>query len=349
MIYLHPESLVTMKPFFRYILGILSILTCSGAAAQSLSDFYVESRIGAESEWLDSKVNDTNTGFKGQWLNLRLDGEITDGLTFSYRQRLNKNTSRTFFDATDWLHLDWKITDRLTLSGGKQVVAIGGYEYDRAPIDLYYCSEFWNNIPCYQFGVSTTWAVTDSDSALLQVCNSPFREWSDNNKYAFNLMWYGSHGFWETMWSVNMIDLGGNEWMNYISLGNRFNFTDWLHLDIDLMSRTATGQTFLTDWSVMSELSASPMAGMRLFTKYTRDRNHSDVLSDYLVQRGTDISMASAGMEYTPADIPDLKLFAVGSYGWGTNTNLEGTRLDRQFLLEIGAKCRLDILNSLKR
>lgn len=56
------------------------------------------------------------------------------------RHRLNKkNNDASFFDATDWLYLAYR-KDNWELSAGKQVVAIGGYEYDAAPIDLYFCS-----------------------------------------------------------------------------------------------------------------------------------------------------------------------------------------------------------------
>ena len=47
-----------------------------------------------------------------------------------------------FFNATDWFYVDYKPTEQWTLSAGKQVIDIGGWEYDYAPINLYYCSEF---------------------------------------------------------------------------------------------------------------------------------------------------------------------------------------------------------------
>lgn len=339
-----------MNSIRRYIILVAAALVGTGTYAQSISDFYVETRLGHESEWRSGEVLRDATGFKGQWLNLRLDGQINDRISYSYRQRLNKNSSRTFFDATDWLHIDWKATDDLSLSAGKQVVAIGGYEYDRAPIDLYYCSEFWNNIPCYQLGVSAAYSVTPADQILFQVCNTPFREWVGNNKYAYNLMWYGSHGFWETMWSANMIQSAGDHWMNYIALGNRFNFTDWMHLDIDIMNRALMDDfSVFEDFSLMTEFSVSPRKDLRIFAKYTFDVNDTtDDGYDLLVHDGTFLSMISAGAEYTPAEAPNLKLFVAGFHSWGDNTNKNGTRMGEQTCLEMGVKWRLDILKSLK-
>lgn len=317
----------------------------------SLKDFYIETRLGYESEWNQGVHEKSNSLFKGQWLNIRLDGQITEGLTYSYRQRLNRTSTASFFDATDWIHLDWKATDRLSLSGGKQVVAIGGYEYDRAPIDLYYCSEFWNNIPCYQFGVSATYSVSGNDDLTFQFCNSPFRAWSGNDKYAYNLIWYGQHSFWQTIWSVNMLQME-DEFMNYISLGNRFNFTDSIRLDVDFLNRAGTsGHLFQNDWSAVTELSVSPCEGSRAFLKYAFDRNRSGLDSDCLIKDGTQINTASAGVEFSPLkqNRPALRLFAVAGYGWGENTNVDGTRRDGQLLVQAGIKWRLEILGVLKR
>lgn len=330
----------------------IAVLLCAvyGAKAQdkgngfAISQLFVETRMGFQSEWNDGEMNDGATGFKGRYLNFRIDGQIVDGLTFSYRQRLNKNSDATFFDATDWIHVDWKATDRLSLGAGKQVVAIGGYEYDRAPIDLYNCSEFWNNIPCYQLGVSGSYNVSANDQLLLQFCNSPFRYWAGNNTYAVNLMWYGSHGFWETMWSVNMLQYTKNDWINYIALGNRFNLTKGVHLDVDVMNRAAGDQKFLfDDWSLMTELSVQPSEAVRVFGKYTHDENKSGTDADLLVVDGTNLNMVSAGVEFAPLKKhrDAVRLFATGSYSWGDNANPEGTMLDKQTKLEVGMKIKV--------
>ena len=355
----------------RVALILLSILClpvqalCAGDAGSSCADhgvlktgisqFYFESRMSYGFTSVGGEVVDPSCGFKGEYLNLRLDGQICDGLTYSYRQRLNKNTNATFFDSTDWLHLDWKVTPRLSLSAGKQVVAIGGYEYDRAPIDLYFCSEFWNNIPCYQMGVSATYNVTGHDQLLLQLCNSPMRSWSGNNKYALNLMWYGSHGWWETMWSANAIQWGNGN-IYYLALGNRFNITDWLRWDVDLMDRYNPMGYIGEDYSVMTELSAAVGERMRIHSKFTYDyhhdssRYHSDCdMIDFLVCSRTKLKSFSAGIEGYPlrGGSDFLKVFAVGGYRWGRNGDtIDVPVVVDDFQLQIGIKFRLDILRS---
>lgn len=317
-----------------------------------INQFYVETRFGYEGMNIDGDAINDATGFKGQYLNFRIDGQIVNGLTYSYRQRLNKNTNATFFDATDWIHLDWQATKRWGISAGKQVVGIGGYEYDRAPIDLYYCSEFWNNIPCYQFGLSTNYKASDKDLLQLQLCNSPFRSWAGNNTYAFNLQWYGTHGWYESMWSVNMLEYARGKWINYIALGNRFNFNDKIHLDVDVMNRASSGQSFLfKDFSVMTELSAQVHDAVRVFGKYTYDQNKSGTDADLLVLDGTQLNLVSLGLEAAPVkNHRDMvRIFAAGAYSWGDNTNPEGTMQDKQLRLEAGIKFKADLLKGIQR
>lgn len=339
----------------KFIVAAALSLICSSAVAQedgwpSLRDFYVETRLAHETEVIDGDIMKPNTGFKGQWFNLRLDGNISEKISYSWRQRLNKPTAGTFLDATDWVHIDWQARENLSLSAGKQVVAIGGFEYDRAPIDLYYCSEFWNNIPCYQIGASGTLAVSDADNLTLQVCNTPFRTWNAQSKLGFNMLWSGSHGFWQTLWSVNLLQAESSS-MNYIALGNRFNISDAIHLDIDIMNRAASDDiSFFDDWSVMSELAVKTGDSANVFAKFTHDANDA-VDKDLLVRPGTDISMVSLGAEFYPLKQNRhlLKLFVLGGYRFGENSNPSGTALDKQLLIQAGIKWRMDILKAGRR
>lgn len=296
-------------------------------------------------------------GFQADFINVRLDAQLAKGLSFSYRQRLNRITTSSFIESTDWLHLDWQATPWLTLAGGKQVVAIGGYEYDRAPIDLYYCSEVWNNVACYQFGASATFSLAEKDALTFQVCQSPFRKVIGNDSYALNLLWSGSHGFWETLWSVNMLQIQGpdfqtdqfGKWMNYVALGNRFHIASWLQLELDWLNRYALGQKggFFSDWSLMAELSAKLGDKFTVFGKYTRDDNNSQTAADYLSSDGTKLNLASAGVEYQP--LGAVRVFLAGAYVSGVNTNPAGVLADGQLMFEAGLKWRLDFLSLKKK
>ncbi|MDE5689299.1 MAG: OprO/OprP family phosphate-selective porin, partial [Duncaniella sp.] len=294
-------------------------------------------------------VND-NTGFEGKYINFRLDGNITDGLSYSWRQRLNKpHKDASFFDATDWVYLNYDF-GRWSVAGGKQVVAIGGWEYDRAPIDLYGCSVFWNNVPCYQIGGSVSFRPSAADKLTFQLCESPFYTPENRNMYAYNLMWNGRHGIFEAIWSANLLEYAPDRYISYLALGNSFSFGK-VALELDLMNRAASRQTFfLRDMSVMGELAYAPTSRWKVFGKMTYDvnRTHSD--ADLCVAPGTEMKMAGGGLEFFPLanGRHTLRLHANLFYSWGSNGNRADVMQNKTMLVDFGVKWNMHIL-SLRR
>ncbi|MBQ2400128.1 MAG: porin, partial [Muribaculaceae bacterium] len=193
-------------------------------AQNDIVDLKIEVRADYQREYNDGHSIEENCGFRGKYLNMAISGNINDHFSYSWRHRFNKmigSNGSSFFDATDWVWLAYNINN-FEVSAGKQVVGIGGYEYDRAPIDLYFCSEFWNNVACYQFGVSGAYSFNEGkDKLMFQFCQSPFRT-INPDMYAYNLMWYGNHGIFSSIYSVNMMEYAPGRFINYISLGNKF-------------------------------------------------------------------------------------------------------------------------------
>lgn len=88
----------------KKIFLLLSLLIACNVAAQThqLSTLRLEARGDYQRFYVDATSVKENTGFKGKFLNVRLDGQIGENLTYSYRQRLNKpHKDASFFDATD--------------------------------------------------------------------------------------------------------------------------------------------------------------------------------------------------------------------------------------------------------
>lgn len=280
----------------------------------------VETRIGYHYEAQDGDAQHPATGFKGDYLNLKVSGEIARGFSYAWRQRINKTqVNNSFFDATDWLYLSWQADRHWTLSAGKQVVAIGGFEYDRAPINIYTGSEFWNNIGCYQFGGSVTYTTgRGDDHYTLQVCGSPFQPADVRNLYAVNLMWSGRHGCLSTLYSANMLEYAPGRFISYLALGHRF---DWhpVSLELDLMNRAASHQVFLLkDCSLMALLEVKCGSCWNLFGKYTYDVNRTHTDADCCVRQGTELSTLGAGAEFFPKIAgQDVRLHAVLTYVTG--------------------------------
>lgn len=327
---------------------LLAGATHAAAQESKLLNLQGEVRFDYQREYLDGDAVKPNSGFKGKYINLILNGAINEHFSYSYRQRLNKaHADQSFFDATDWVYLTYKANDNWSLSGGKQVVGIGGYEYDRAPIDLYFCSEYWNNIPCYQFGVSATYTTNSgNDSFMAQVCESPFN-FQNNDLYAYNLMWYGSHGWYNSIWSVNAQEYASGKFIYYLALGNEFKLGN-AKLQLDYMNRaTDSHPFFFKDCSVMGELSYLINNKVNFYGKVTYDVNKTNSVGDYCVLPGTEITRVGAGVEYYPLPKGDrnIRLHAYYCQAFGKNGNEAGTMLPDQAIVNVGLKWKVDILS----
>lgn len=338
------------KTLLIFCLAAAAFARAEETATGPLVNLQAEVRLDYQHDWLDGHTVNDNTGFEGKYINFRLDGNITDGLSYSWRQRLNKpHKDASFFDATDWVYLNYDF-GRWSVAGGKQVVAIGGWEYDRAPIDLYGCSVFWNNVPCYQIGGSVSFRPSAADRLTFQLCESPFYTPENRNMYAYNLMWNGRHGIFEAIWSANLLEYAPDRYISYLALGNRFSFGK-VALELDLMNRAASRQTFfLRDMSVMGELAYAPTSRWKVFGKMTYDvnRTHSD--ADLCVAPGTEMKMAGGGLEFFPlADgRHTLRLHANLFYSWGSNGNSADVMQNKTMLVDFGVKWNMHIL-SLRR
>jgi len=316
-------------------------------STDTLFKFQAEARLDYQRDWQDGNTVKDNTGFEGKYLNFRIDGNITDALSYSWRQRLNKpHKDASFFDATDWIYVNYDF-GRWSLAGGKQVVAIGGWEYDRAPIDLYGCSVFWNNIPCYAIGASMSFRPTSSDRLTLQFCESPFHTSDNRDMYAYNLMWTGTHGIYSSLWSANLIEYAPGRYISYLALGNKFSLGRFA-LELDLMNRASSHQTFLLrDMSVMSELAYTPASKWKVFGKFTYDVNRTNSTADLCVTPGTEMKMAGAGVEFFPiADGRNtLRLHANIFYSWGHNGNTADVMQNKTTLVDFGVKWNMNLLS----
>ncbi|MCM1355403.1 MAG: OprO/OprP family phosphate-selective porin [Staphylococcus sp.] len=332
---------------------LMSLAQSSGVEIErsEIARLEVEARLDYQLNRIDGNTVDSNSGFEGKYLVIRLDGNITDNLSYSWRQRLNKNhNDGSFFDATDWVWINYDIDSRWSVAGGKQVVAIGGWEYDRAPIDLYGCSVFWNNIPCYQIGASASLNLSATDKLTLQACQSPFFTSSNRNLYAYNLLWSGTHGCFSALWSANMIEYTSGRYISYISLGNRFS-AGKVALELDFMNRASSHQQyFFKDCSVMGEISYRPALKWNVYAKMTYDVNHSGTNADYCVLDGTELTMAGGGLEFYPLSNhrSSLRLHANCFYSWGNNANTGNVMQDKTLLLDVGVKWDMNLF-SIKR
>jgi hypothetical protein len=336
-----------MKKHLTTFCGIVAFLF-GGHMATAQENPHVNLRVEARGdlqyENIAGNTIDGNTGFRGKQLNLRLNGNINDSWSYVYRQRMGRpNADESYFNAVDHLNLTYT-TGAWSFTGGKQTVAVGGYEYDRAPIDFYFGSEYWYNMACYQWGVSAKYNFDNeyNDVLMLQVTQSSFRS-INPSMLSYNLMWTSSYGWLDVLHSVNMLEYQPGKFVAFFALGHQFTMGDFT-LQFDWMDRVDVKHFNVMDFSVMADLSWSASEKLNVFAKATYDVNE-DNFADYCVLPGTELTRVGAGVEYFPIkDSRAIRLHGAYSYAWGKNGNLGGSVWDNHSFLSVGATWQMSIL-----
>ena len=171
--------------------GAALLLPLAARAQVQISQLYFDTRASFHQEVADGQYH---SQFTGDHFNLNIRGQLGEKLNFRIRQRLNKKVfdERNMFKATDFLYLRWQATPKLAFTVGKNALFIGGYEFDAVPIDVYYYSNFCNNLyQGFAFGVNAEYALAEGQTLAFQLCNSPL-SLGFQNLYAFNFAWTGS-------------------------------------------------------------------------------------------------------------------------------------------------------------
>lgn len=329
------------KVIFTLLCGVCYVSAC---AQDELLKLRLETRVDYQREYVDGDAVHDNSGFKGKYFALLAEGSINDHFSYSYRQRLNKEHSdATFFDATNWAYVKYRPDGHWSLSAGKEVVAIGGYEYDMNPVNIYFASEYWNNISCFQFGTSVAYELGGGkDKFVAQFSQSPFRT-NAPDMYSYNLMWCGSHGRLGTQYSANLVEYMPGRFISYLTLGHRLSLGRF-SIDADFMNRAASGQTYLfKDCSVMAQLSYRPSEKLNVFGKMTYDVNKTVKAADCCVLPGTELTQAGGGVEFWPHK--SVRLHAAYVHAFGKNGNADGTAKPGSDRASVGVTWTLNLLS----
>lgn len=254
----------------------------------------------------------TNSGFNGKILNFIIAGDINDNFYYAYRQRLNKiQRDYNFFDATDYLYLGWRITKNLSLTTGKEIVAMGGIEYDLAPIDVYFHSNFWDNFSCYRFGANLEYTTNNGKNTFtFQFTNSPFdKAILFGSLYNYSLHWRANYKHFGPVCSVNMYEYKKGTFMNVIALGTTYQFGPVVgYLDFTNRANSEQKDFFFKDITVIGRLGVNLFNNkLQLFAKGGFDINESQDINipiekvyDICVLPGTDIKFCGGGFEFYP-------------------------------------------------
>ena len=316
-----------LKVFYAFIsLCFSGVMFAQNSSKPVINTLRFESRFDYDHQSFDNDANATLGGFSGKYLNVAMAGNITDKFSYNFRQRILPNTgASSIFDGTDWIYLSYDFSDNFSISGGKQVFQIGGFEYDMPPIDVYYWSNFWNNIICYQMGVSLTYTDDSKNHNItFQFANSNYAKTTLDNLYAYNLIWFGNFEHLKTIYSVNMVEYKKGSYINYIALGNKMvldNFSCY----VDLMNRATADQEkfFGDDYTVIAKLDYQLGNSWNIFAKGGYDQNKTQTIDEYgnpiyvspdeyidiFVTPGTEYYYYGLGAEYFPLkDNKDIRM-----------------------------------------
>ena len=340
------------RAFFTLVFGLFFCLqafpqekepfiTLDNLKFSTRSDFTIDYHLG-----YDSIAPSTDHGFAGKYLVVALDGNIGSQFSYHLRQRLNTPNigfANTFFQGTDWAYLNWNFTDNFFLSAGKQVVAIGGWEYDTNPIDIYYGTEFWNTVCCYAMGASINYQDNAKKHLVLfQMCNSPFINQAMQSIYAYNLMWYGDFGIFKTTYSANMIEYQPGKFINYIALGNKLQFKG-VEMYLDVINRASFEQEHFFGQDLTAIYGVGVDIGPKwiVFAKAGYDFNQAQLPNteayDQYVTPGKKVDFESLGFEYYPMGDRSVRLHLCGSH-----TSVDGVS---KFQGNVGLTWKVDLLH----
>ena len=103
-------------------------------------------------------------------------GRFFDKFSYHFRYTYNKYTNPNTVDElsthVELANMGWDITDRFTLTAGKQFFMLGGYEYYVNSIRVREFSDFNNYTPAYLTGISGTYQIKPHQSLTLEVANN---------------------------------------------------------------------------------------------------------------------------------------------------------------------------------
>lgn len=269
-------------------------------------------------------------GIHGKYFNLHLGGNLGENFSYYFRQRIKAEAGTVnFFDNTDFLYLNYRPTQNWQLRFGKDAMAVGGFEYDAAPIDVYFETYMWDNFYCFQLAASGAYISDDGKQTLmLQVSQSPYVNYLrythnvaigwDAGLLAYNLYWSGAIGDCvKTLWGVSMMERERGKFLGYICLGTQVLIGDIADIYVDLMHHSLATDDWGKNFGIVSRANYYLNKNLTLFAKGSYERNKSQVDLDNTTGIGMDFLMPDpghsyarygVGFEYRPKGLASVRL-----------------------------------------
>lgn len=302
-----------------------------------------------------------NLGFHGKYFNFMLGGELGGGFSYYFKQRIVADPGTvTFFDNTDFLYLDYRPTQNWRLRFGKDAMALGGFEYDASPIDVYFPTNLWRNIYCFQLAFSGAYISDDGNHTFVaQVSNSPYINYGglnyDAGLVSYNLYWAGTIGHWQTLWSTSMVEYEWDHYLNMIMIGNKLVYDKW-DLYVDVMHHALSWDDWGKNIGFVSCANYYFTPRFNIFIKGMYEQNKSSVhlgsavAPDHQLAAGHTSARYGLGFEYFPTESKNVRLHIYGCRMTDSYTDAAGVdHLDEKWNFNIGATWTMDYYQLFKK
>ncbi len=302
-----------------------------------------------------------NLGFHGKYFNLMLGGELGGGFSYYFKQRIVANEGTvTFFDNTDFLYLDYMPSQNWRFRFGKDAMALGGFEYDASPIDVYFPTNLWRNIYCFQLAASGAYITSDGNHTFIaQVSNSPYINYGDLNYdaglVAYNIYWAGNMGHLHTLWSTSLVEYKWNHYLNMTMLGTKLVYDKW-DLYLDLMHHALTTRDWGKNFGVVSCANYYFTDRFNIFVKGMYEQNKSSVhlastvAADHQLAAGHTFARYGLGFEWYANKQKNVRLHIYGCQTIDSYTDDSDVRhTDDYWNFNIGATWTMDYFKMFKK
>lgn len=180
----------------------------------------------------------TGAGLHLDRLSMEVKGAFNSRFSFDYFQNLNRSVpGKELLTTADRLYLRYEPSGHWAFTAGKIVSAFGSFEYDDAPIDIYFYTRHLLSCSFFLPGVDISYRFNEGkDSFSLQMTKGAHTGHDEWGRYSYNFMWTGYHGWMNTLYSANMHELPDGYKQYEIALGHRMN-AGRFSADVDLCNR----------------------------------------------------------------------------------------------------------------
>lgn len=197
-------------------------------------------------------------------LRLEITGRLTDRISYRFRHRLNKSNAAqsadNFAKATDMMFVDYKVSDKVSVAGGKVSHAWGGFEYDENPMFIYQYSDFCEYMEIFYGGAYVTYKPVPSQEFVLEVTHTDNGSMEDyygckpvafhgdswkteqleqsRHPYTYIFNWNGNFADnrLQTRWSIGAQTQARDKYSKVVMLGQQLNLPR-LQWYVDYMER----------------------------------------------------------------------------------------------------------------